>query len=196
MGKAGITSKLALPGNDGQVWTSDGAAAGWEDLPVASATQRGVVKGGELPGSTSGAAIAAGYIGEVKSAAVNSVGSIGDGNFNTTNQLVLPAGVWLIAYYDGVYRESFSGTSGLYQQINAAIRNETDSTTVAQSGYFQYTHVNSGIDREMQYNGHFHVSYPINISAQKTFRGIVGGAGGGGRFATRGMGSFYAIRIA
>lgn len=30
-------------GSDGQVWTADGTAAAWEELPVASASQRGVV---------------------------------------------------------------------------------------------------------------------------------------------------------
>lgn len=106
-GTLGVTERLAI-GMDGQVLTSDGATAGWEALPTATATVQGVVKGGELPGQLSGTAISTGYLGQVITGTAGS-GSLISGTGKDFATISLTPGVWLLT---GTLEAATFGTPG------------------------------------------------------------------------------------
>lgn len=77
--------------------TAAGIATGFG---AATANFRGLVKGGEVPGSTSGTAIAAGYVGQIITSSQTSLTSVGTSNqYFDARSITLTAGTWLITGY-------------------------------------------------------------------------------------------------
>lgn len=108
-----VLAPLTSVGTDGQVLTSTGTEAQWESLPTATATVQGVVKGGEVPGSTSGGVIATGFIGQKIDSSVitSSVAGTGSGFPSSIHRrLTLDKGVYLILSHLAI--AGFSGNVG------------------------------------------------------------------------------------
>jgi hypothetical protein len=161
---------------------------------VVPGTSAGVVAAAGLPGNTTGSAIAAGYVGEYKSATINLTAINSTTPTNVTNDLSLTAGIWLINFFDTSYRSTVP-TSATNSTACARIRNITDNTTLAEvTGYHYITNVTG--DYEGAYNGGFHLSCIVNIATTKSFRGQLFLNAATGAVTNRGVGSFYAVRIA
>lgn len=124
-GASGATQRLPI-GTDGQVLTSDGTTAGWEDLPTATATVQGVVKGGELPGQLSGTAISTGYLGQVITGTAGS-GSLISGTGKDFATISLTPGVWLLT---GTLEAVTSGTPGANGFADASFSTTSGVVTV------------------------------------------------------------------
>jgi len=153
-----------------------------------------------LQSAGDGTAVPAGYVGEVKSASAVSASSTSTNATivysNATNELLLDAGVWHIYYADSYYKDN-SGITGTTPSgwASGKIRNITDNTDVVKLEFITF----ASTDNDSAYGGAYCLAGVVNITSQKAFRGQLGVSLNSGtqyRFTTRGLGSFYAVRIA
>jgi len=103
-GNGGRTSSNATYANAGATWSGIStwrwrvakySAIGGTELAPATATSYGSVSGGTVPGSTSGSAIATGYLGEEISSAITSLTNITTtATYQDMTSITLTAGVW------------------------------------------------------------------------------------------------------
>lgn len=172
------------------VKTKAGSAVGFG---AATATQRGLVSGGTVPGIANGSSVASGYIGEVIS------GTLPSGSNNSTsptlwaNTITLTPGIWEIVFYDASYRSGIPG-SGQSASARARIWCSTDSAEIATSSWYHYIS-NTTNDYESNYAAQFYISVVVNISTTKQYIGQGLLSSIQGAVTNRAEGKFYAKRI-
>lgn len=181
-----VLTPLTSVGTDGQVLTSTGATAGWEDLPVASASQSGIVKGGTVPGNTSGIATQAGYIGEVISASLSNVSATSAAVHNAAS-ITLNKGVYIVT---GKVWGDFSSNPTSYTELAVSISTTTATldagTRVSSPGDTPGSAKMTGTTAILEITND---STPVYL----TFRMIYSGGSGAKSNASGGM--FKAVRV-
>lgn len=176
--------------------SSGGQAVGFG---AATATSNGLVKGGTVPGSTSGAAIAAGYIGEKitwTTAPINQVLTTSEADW-TNATITLSAGTWLITA--NIYLDVFTGavagnnTSG-YWKMTDSLNNVVQLMDKSLLARTSAAAIN---DLQTTVSG----SCAVSISSSTTYKiraYYANGAGSGGAYIVnqaQARSEFYAVRI-
>jgi hypothetical protein len=109
---------------------SGGQAVGFG---LATATQSGLVLGGKVPGSTSGTAISAGYVGETINTTTSAIAPDTSATFKQVQSISLTAGVWLVV---GGCRVSNNATGTTWtDDFTAVISNVSASDSGVVYGY-------------------------------------------------------------
>lgn len=143
---------------------SGGQAVGFGN---ATATSLGLVKGGSVPGSTSGTAIAAGYIGELVSDTPTAQTASGYNSATSCASVSLSAGVWLVtATCSGVNGTRPTGAG--ITSLGWDIYNSTSAAALVTQKYLALWHNTSG-DGDSSY-GAGALSCLVNLSASATIQ--------------------------
>jgi hypothetical protein len=190
----GLTRKagtLVYDTTTGEFKGDNGTALGaFGSQSQATASALGVVKGGTVPGLTSGASVASGYIGEIVTSGTISTTTVGSATYVdvTGASIALSAGIWLIHAYFMLRIDQSGGGA-----INCGL---FDSSNVFQGG----NALHKGEDTHKQ--GKSFTVYK-NISSSTTYKLRIASTGTTSSFEVTdqsltndGAYAFYAVRIA
>jgi hypothetical protein len=157
---------------------------------VATASTYGAVKGGKVPGDTTGAAIADGYVGQHKVYSVTTLTNIPGATNQFGNVLTLTTsdpgpGTWLISGFIGIAGSGATSLSVDYLAISDYSGNTT-TDHVYPVNFWDSVNASS-------VGGHFYIpGFAVNLSANKYIKIRIGYASGTPQYRY----SFRAVRIA
>jgi hypothetical protein len=154
------------------------------NVTLATASVQGAYKAGQAPGLTTGAAISAGYVGEIKEVTYD-FNTATNGSWSTTSVLALTAGVWRI--------ENSSRTTGAASLSAVAIGISTDSGATTFSDVSNTTGNSTQVFASgTALNPGTYVSITVNLSSSTNYYGKATPTGANARM----QGTVRAVRIA
>lgn len=156
-------------------------------LPEATASVSGIVNGGTVPGSVSGAAVAAGYIGEKLEASLGNSAISASNTPVNAGSLTLTPGIWIVYFKASVTWGSLTSPTRFQASVSTTSASHHDQSAVRD--------LTTSVSAD-----HWFMSSPryFNVSTNTTVYGVVdvGYSSASGLTTHGAASSMYAIRIA